>query len=124
MAPLASSSVGVPILLLHEGQGHVVTVEMKTGEVYRGKLTEAEDTMNCAISDVTVTARDGKTTRLERVYLRGSHVKFMILPEILKNAPIFKGVQKAAKGYTGQRFVGVNARGRGRGRGGGRGRAS
>ena len=39
--------MGVPIKLLHEGEGHGVTVEMKNGEIYRGHLNEAEDTMNC-----------------------------------------------------------------------------
>lgn len=39
--------MGVPIKLLHEGEGHGVTVEMKNGEIYRGHLDEAEDTMNC-----------------------------------------------------------------------------
>lgn len=42
-----SPAVGVPIKLLHEGEGHGVTVEMKNGEIYRGHLNEAEDTMNC-----------------------------------------------------------------------------
>ena len=28
--------------------------------------------------------------RLEHVYLRGSHVRFVVLPDILKNAPLFK----------------------------------
>jgi small nuclear ribonucleoprotein D3 len=31
-------SVGVPIKLMHEGMGHIVTVEVKTGETYRGQL--------------------------------------------------------------------------------------
>ena len=30
-------SIGVPIKLLHEAEGHIVTVETTTGEVYRGK---------------------------------------------------------------------------------------
>lgn len=28
--------------------------------------------------------------RLEHVYLRGNQVRFVVLPEILKNAPLFK----------------------------------
>jgi hypothetical protein len=31
-------TIGVPIKLLHEAQGHIVTIELKTGSVYRGKL--------------------------------------------------------------------------------------
>ena len=63
-----------------------MTVELKSGESYRGLLSEAEDTMNCQLRDVTVTARDGRVTRLEQVFLRGGMIKFVILPEILKNA--------------------------------------
>ena len=35
--------------VLHEAEGHVVTVESTTGEVYRGKLIEAEDNMNLQV---------------------------------------------------------------------------
>ncbi|CAO3598287.1 unnamed protein product [Absidia cylindrospora] len=33
-------SIGVPIKLLHEAQGHIITLELKTGQLYRGKLLE------------------------------------------------------------------------------------
>ena len=39
-------SIGVPIKLLHEAENHVITCELKSGELYRGYLMEAEDTMN------------------------------------------------------------------------------
>ena len=34
------SIIGIPIKLLHESQGHIVTVELTNGQVYRGKLQE------------------------------------------------------------------------------------
>lgn len=34
------SGLGVPVKLLHESLGHVITVELKTGQLYRGKLAE------------------------------------------------------------------------------------
>ncbi|ESO11386.1 hypothetical protein HELRODRAFT_104674 [Helobdella robusta] len=86
-------SIGVPIKVLHEAEGHVVTCETNTGEIYRGKLVEAEDNMNCQFAGVTVTYRDGRTMELENVYIRGSKVRFLILPDMLKNAPMFKKVQ-------------------------------
>lgn len=121
--------LSVPVKLLKEGEGHMVTVELKTGEVYRGLLVESEDTMNLHLSEgalligfidvhscieaprtrtticglysimsfvptVTHTARNGKVSKLEQVYLRGSHLKFVVLPEILKNAPVFKKVRR------------------------------
>jgi hypothetical protein len=35
-----SAGLGVPVKLLHESLGHIVTVELKTGQLYRGKLAE------------------------------------------------------------------------------------
>ena len=33
--------------------------------------------------------RTGKETHLERVFIRGSQIRFFILPDMLKNAPMF-----------------------------------
>ena len=77
-------SIGVPIKILHEAEGHVVTIESVTSEVYRGKLIEAEDNMNCQLANVTVTYRDGRQAQLEYIYVRGSKIRFMIFPDMLK----------------------------------------
>ena len=42
-------SLGIPIKVLHEAEGHVMTCESSTGEVYRGKLVEAEEHMNIQV---------------------------------------------------------------------------
>lgn len=34
------TAIGVPIKILHEAEGHVITLETTIGEVYRGKLNE------------------------------------------------------------------------------------
>ncbi|EAW10474.1 putative small nuclear ribonucleoprotein SmD3 [Aspergillus clavatus NRRL 1] len=79
-----TSTIGIPIKLLNEAQGHVVTLEITSGVVYRGKLLEAEDNMNVQLKDITVTARDGRVSHLDQVYIRGSHVKFFIVPDMLR----------------------------------------
>ena len=94
---MATAVLSVPIKLLHEGEGHTITVELKSGEQYRGTLTDAEDTMNISLSSCTHTARDGRVSKLEQVYIRGSHVRLIVLPDLLKNAPVFKRVHKAKK---------------------------
>ena len=113
-------SIGVPIKVLHEAEGHIVSLESTTGEVYRGKLVEAED-------NITVTHRDGRVSQLENVFIRGSKIRFLILPNMLKNAPMFKRVQSGNRGGSGGAGRGKSAilsrqgaHGRGRG-GGGRG---
>jgi small nuclear ribonucleoprotein D3 len=65
---------------------------MKNGEIYRGLLVSAEETMNMSLSEVLRTARNGQITKLQSVYLRGSSVRFIALPELLKNAPVFQKV--------------------------------
>ncbi|KAJ1984533.1 small nuclear ribonucleoprotein Sm D3 [Dimargaris cristalligena] len=87
---MASANIGVPVKLLHESEGHIITLEMKNGQTYRGKLLEAEDNMNLQMADITVTARDGQVSKLEQAYIRGSYVRFVIVPDMLKNAPMFK----------------------------------
>jgi small nuclear ribonucleoprotein D3 len=52
-------SIGVPIKLIHECEGHIITLELKSGEMYRGFLIEAEDNMNCELSNITFTVRFG-----------------------------------------------------------------
>lgn len=99
-------SLGVPVKVLHEAEGHIVTLETNTGEVYRGKLVEAEDNMNCQMSGITVTYRDGRVGQLENIYIRGSKIRFLILPDMLKNAPMFK--------KTGQRDAAAASSARGK----------
>lgn len=95
-------SIGVPIKVLHEAEGHTVTCETNTGEVYRGKLIEAEDNMNCQMMNITVTYRDGRVAQLENVYIRGSKIRFLILPDMLKNAPMFKRQGNKGTGGAGR----------------------
>ena len=45
---------------------------------------ETEDNMNCHMQNITMTGRDGKTSKLEYVYIRGSKMRFMIMPDMLK----------------------------------------
>ncbi|KAL0478364.1 small nuclear ribonucleoprotein D3 [Acrasis kona] len=126
-------SIGIPIKLLHEAQGHIVSLETKNGEVYRGQLIESEDNMNVQLSQVTLTHRNGQTSSLESAFVRGSKIRFFVLPDRLKDAPMFNilnAQQQAAKGsgrgYGAQTTVSNDrgARGRGMGFGVGRGRSA
>lgn len=70
----------------------------------------AEDNLNVSMKEITVTARDGQQSKLETVYIRGSMIRFIIVPDLLQQAPMFKR-------------VGPNAM-KGRGIGSARGRAT
>lgn len=49
----------------------------------------AEDNMNVQLKDITVTARDGRVSHLDQVYIRGSHVRFFIVPDMLRLVKAF-----------------------------------
>ena len=92
--------------------------------------------MNCLMSQVVVTFRDGKVANLENIYINGSKMCIVILPDMLKNNPKINnmgrglglGTQNAGAAASRGRSAALRAQGaRGRGvsafyRGGGRGR--
>ncbi|CAL8467617.1 g7155 [Coccomyxa elongata] len=106
----SAKGVGVPVKLLHEAEGHVITVELKSGEAYRGELAEAEDSWNVQLKNVTATAKDGRVSHLEHIFVRGSRVRFVIIPDMLKNAPMFKRIDPKNKAKAVP--MGVGGRGR------------
>ncbi|OAY65354.1 Small nuclear ribonucleoprotein SmD3b, partial [Ananas comosus] len=67
---------------------------------------------------------DGKVSQLEHVFIRGSKVRFMIIPDMLKNAPMFKRLDARIKGKGSAigvgrgRAVAMRARAQAAGRGG------
>ena len=53
--------------------------------------------MNLHISDVMSKSKTGQSTHLETIYLRGSHIKLIVLPEILRHGPFFTKVKTNLK---------------------------
>ena len=94
---MSSGGIGVPIKLLHEAQGLLITIELVTGQMYRGRLASIEDNMNVQLRDVTATSKDGQVTALDHVMVRGSQVQMFIVPDNLKFAASVKdfGKEKA-----------------------------
>ena len=83
-------SAGIPVRLLNEAQGHIITIELTNGDTYRGKLLENEDNMNASLFDVTITnGRNGSSKHMDQVFVRGSMIRFVSVPDILRHAPMF-----------------------------------
>jgi small nuclear ribonucleoprotein D3 len=70
------------------------------------------------LRDVTMTARDGRVSHLEHVYIRGSHMQVFVIPDMLRNAPMFRN-NKALRASGGAARAGTRS-GAGRGAGCGR----
>ncbi|ODV98618.1 hypothetical protein PACTADRAFT_48339 [Pachysolen tannophilus NRRL Y-2460] len=82
-------SSSIPVKLLYESQGHVVSIELNNGNIYRGKLIDCEDNMNLSLKNIVLTESNGNISHLDHCFIRGSMIKFISIPEILKNAPMF-----------------------------------
>ena len=46
--------------------------------------------MNLQLSSVVQTSPSGSTKKLDAVYLKGKQVRFIVVPDLLKNAPVLK----------------------------------
>jgi small nuclear ribonucleoprotein D3 len=89
MSVVGNNRVGIPIVVLHDAEGAVIEVETKKGELIRGLLFEAEDMMNLYIKNATIVDSFGSKRKTNQVYIRGPEIVLIVLPDMLKNAPMF-----------------------------------
>ncbi|KZM22567.1 Sm snRNP core protein Smd1 [Ascochyta rabiei] len=123
------------VRFLMKCQNETVTVELKNGTIVNGTITSVSPLMNVALRAVKYTPKSRDTVTLDTMTVRGSTVRYIILPDslpldtlLIDDAP--KPKNKARKeadrgGRGGDRGRGGRGRGgggRGRGGGGGRGR--
>ncbi|GMI52179.1 hypothetical protein ScalyP_jg4444 [Parmales sp. scaly parma] len=108
MSVVGNNRIGIPLILLHDGEGAIITVETKNGDMYRGFLFEAEDTMNLVMKKAIYTDAAGRTKTLDSVFIRGSQILFVVLPTMLRHAPMFKRIDHwRAKGGAPMDTVGT-----------------
>jgi small nuclear ribonucleoprotein D3 len=88
MSVVGNNRVGIPIVLLHDAEGAVIEVETTKNELIRGLLFEAEDMMNLYMKNCVIKDANGKR-RVNQVYVRGPEIVFIVLPDMLKHAPMF-----------------------------------
>ena len=59
-----------------------IFVELKNGETIFGKLNNCDSWMNLTLSDAIYNFNNGeKFNKLEEIYVRGNHIKFLRLPD-------------------------------------------
>ncbi|KAK0656804.1 hypothetical protein B0T16DRAFT_385448 [Cercophora newfieldiana] len=107
-----------------------VTIELKNGTVVHGTITSVSPQMNTALRNVKMTPRGQDAVPLDSMNIRGSTIRYFILPDSLPldtlliddaPKPKNKARKEADRGAGGGRG-GPRGRGRGRGMRGGRGR--
>ncbi|OQV08607.1 LSM domain-containing protein [Cladophialophora immunda] len=101
-----------------------VTIELKNGTIVSGTITSVSPQMNTALRAVKMTTKNrsspsapGETVSLDTINIRGSTIRYFILPDSLPLDTLLIDDQPKPKNKA--RKEGDS---RGRGRGGGRGR--
>jgi len=100
MSVTGKNEVGIPTLLFHDGEGLSLAVETRDGTLYKGRCDLTEDTFNMSLYHCMAYFPDGTERRMERAYIRGSQIVFIVFPEILSQAPYIERVRRAASGRT------------------------
>jgi small nuclear ribonucleoprotein D1 len=103
-----------------------VTVELKNGTVVQGTVTGVDHNMNTTLKAVKMTPRGKNPITLDTMSLRGSTIRYFILPESLNIDSLLVDDSIRPRGSIAKEVSkGGRGRGRGRGsRGGGRGRGT
>ncbi|KAL1642800.1 Sm snRNP core protein Smd1 [Diplodia intermedia] len=119
------------VRFLMKCQNETVTIELKNGTVVNGTIASVSPTMNTALRTVKMTPKNRETMTLDTINIRGSNIRYYILPDslpldtlLIDDAPKPKNKarkEQADRGGRGRGRGGRGGRGRGRGRGGGRG---
>ncbi|KAH6675518.1 putative small nuclear ribonucleoprotein SmD1 [Halenospora varia] len=112
-----------------------VTIELKNGTIIHGTITSVSPQMNTALRTVKMTQRGRDPISLDTINLRGSTIRYYILPDslpldtlLIDDAPKPKnkarkeaadrgGPARGGRGRGGPRGRGGRGGGRGRGRG-------
>merc|ERR1712224_951379 len=92
-----------------------VIVELKTGAIIHGTVSGVENNMNVHMKNVKFISREREEKILETMTIRGSNIRYIILPQqlALDNLLIDDKTQQKSKGSK-TRVRGRGHRGRGR----------
>ncbi|KAH7170765.1 small nuclear ribonucleoprotein Sm D1 [Dactylonectria macrodidyma] len=106
-----------------------VTIELKNGTIVHGTIASVSPQMNTALKTVKMTAKGQEPISLDTMNIRGSTIRYFILPDSLpldtlliddqpkpKNKARKEAADRGGRGGRGGRGRG-GPRGRGRGRG-------
>ncbi|MCJ1430721.1 mRNA splicing protein smd1 [Xylographa pallens] len=103
-----------------------VTIELKNGTILHGTITSISPQMNTALRAVKMTPRGRDPIALDTINIRGSTIRYYILPDslpldrlLIDDAPKPKNKARKEAADRGARGGRGGPRGRGRGGGGG-----
>ncbi|KAI4627303.1 mRNA splicing protein smd1 [Alternaria novae-zelandiae] len=110
------------VRFLMKCQNETVTVELKNGTIVNGTITSVSPLMNVALRAVKYTPKSRDTVALDTMTVRGSTIRYIILPDSLPLDTLLIDDAPKPKNKARKEVGGGDRGARGGGRGGGRGR--
>ncbi|KAH0571444.1 Small nuclear ribonucleoprotein Sm D3 [Spironucleus salmonicida] len=80
--------ISKPYQLIMEAKGMHISVELQNNLLYNGILQFVDHHMNIELSDAI--CKNKKNDQKQQIFIRGSNVKFVSLPEVLENSLLLK----------------------------------
>lgn len=101
-----------------------VTIELKTGTIVQGTIASVSPQMNTSLRNAKMTPKGSSTIQLDQINIRGSEIRYYILPDSLPLDTLLIDDQPKPKNKARKETdkSASAAGGRGGPRGGGRGR--
>ncbi|KAF0981375.1 hypothetical protein FDP41_012185 [Naegleria fowleri] len=105
--------------------GESVTIELKNGTVVAGTIVGVDMSMNTHLKAVKMTLKGKNPVSLEHMSVRGSNIRYVILPEsinldnLLQDTTVHPKPKRRTAGQAQKRGGGASSRGRGGKRRGG-----
>ncbi|KAK1073979.1 Sm snRNP core protein Smd1 [Friedmanniomyces endolithicus] len=103
-----------------------VTIELKTGAIIHGTIASVSPQMNTNLRAAKMTPKGGSQISLDQISVRGSEIRYFILPDslpldtlLIDDTPKPKNKARKETDKSGARGAGPPMRGGGWGRGGG-----
>eukprot|EP00796_Vickermania_ingenoplastis_P010188 gene10188-7136_t len=91
MADVSPSETGGSLLtFLQELRGTLVEIELKNSSIVSGEITYVDNQMNTYLRRAKITTKGANPTEAEEYMVRGSNIRYVILPESMNTYDVLK----------------------------------
>lgn len=104
----------LPLTLLNAAQGRTLDIECKSGRNYSGKMKACDLSMSVTLEEASCTsAKDGERESFPELYIRGSSIKYIRVPDELLSDIVEERRTKREEMYGSQQNLHQNFGNRG-----------
>lgn len=91
MGDIAKSAAGGSLItFLQELRGTLVEVELKNSSIVSGEVSYVDNNMNMFMKNAKVTTKGSNPVQAEEYMVRGSTIRYVILPEAMNTYDVLK----------------------------------